>query len=242
MLPIIFINLDSDQKRRQRMEGEFARLGLDGRRFDATRWTALPADEQARFYSPELNARQFHKPLVNGEKGCYASHLRCWQMLLDSDAPALVVLEDDIRLKDEFAQVIQAIEALPAGWDMIKLIGRSDLGKREKLRAQAPLCPGFSLVDYRRIPSLTAGYVVSRSGAAKLLTQRLPFGRPVDVDLRYWWENRLQVRGIMPAAIRLDESSEQSSIGQKAGEGSLAIKWHKFCLKAAYSWHSWRQR
>src|SRR6218665_891980 len=82
-LPVIFINLDSDADRRLRMQAEFARLGLRGERFDATRWTALSEAEQARLYSPQLNAEQFHKSLVNGEKGCYASHLRCWQSLLE---------------------------------------------------------------------------------------------------------------------------------------------------------------
>lgn len=39
----------------------------------------------------------------------------------------------------------------------------------------APLVPGTALVDYSRVPSMTAGYVVSRAGAAKLLVHRQPF-------------------------------------------------------------------
>ena len=243
-LPVIFINLDSDADRRVRMQAEFARLGLRGERFDATRWTALSEAEQARLYSPQLNAEQFHKSLVNGEKGCYASHLRCWQSLLESDAPALVVLEDDVALKPGFGAVIEAIERLPAGWDMIKLIGRLDERKGEKLlRAQA-LAPGFQLVDYKRVPSLTAGYVVSRSGAAKLLARRIPFGRPIDVDLRHWWEHAdggLKIHGVLPAAITLDDTSFQSSIGTKTAERGLADAWRKFRMKASYTllnlWH-----
>lgn len=243
MLPIVFINLDGDVERRHRMELELARLKLDGQRFDATRWTQLPPDEQARLYSPELNAQQFHKSLVNGEKGCYASHLRCWQMLLSSDAPALVVLEDDVGLQDGFAEGIAAIEALAPGWDMIKLIGR----EREKLLAQRPLGQSqYQLVDYRRVPSLTAGYVISRTGAAKLLASRQPFGRPIDVDLRHWWESGLRVQGVMPALLRLDETSFASSIGTKESEAGLLAKWRKFRRKLDYTvqntWHNLRRR
>jgi len=235
MLPLLFINLDRDADRRQRMEAELQRLALPGQRFEATLWTALPQAEQDRLYSPALNARQFHKALVNGEKGCYASHLRAWQWLLDSPHAAAVVLEDDVALKPEFAAVIAAIEQLPAGWDMIKLIGRLDESKGEKLSRQQALSPGYSLIDYKRVPSLTAGYVLSRSGAAKLLGSRLPFGRPIDVDLRHWWENGLKIQGVMPAAIVLDESSFQSSIGDKPrGSG-----WRKFKHKAAYSLGNW---
>lgn len=242
MLPLVFINLDSDADRRVRMQAEFARLGLPGERFDATRWTALPQAEQARLYSSALNAQQFHKPLVNGEKGCYASHLRCWQWLLDSAHSALVVLEDDVALKPEFAAVIEAIATLPTDWDMVKLIGRLDENKGEKLSGSAPLLNGFALVDYQRVPSLTAGYVISRSGAQKLLASRIPFGRPIDVDLRHWWENDLRIRGVVPAAITLDDTSFQSSIGAKVAESGLAASWRKFRHKAAYTWLNYKHR
>lgn len=237
MLPILFINLDSDGARRERMASEFSRLGLTAERFAATRWTELTEAEQARYYSAALNSTQFHKPLVAGEKGCYTSHLLAWAWLLASDHPAMVLLEDDVALRPEFGAVISAIEQFPAGWDMIKLIGR----EHEKLSAARPLTAGFELVDYLRVPSLTAGYVISRSGAKKLLDSRLPFGRPVDVDLRYWWESGLKVQGVMPAAITLDDTSLQSSIGVKAAASGLTASWRKFRIKAAYSllnrWH-----
>lgn len=241
MLPIIYINLDSDTERRQRMEAEFARAGLLAQRFEATRWTLLPTEQQARYYSERLNARQFHKPLSNGERGCYASHLRAWQMLLDSRHEALVVLEDDVRLEPGFATAIEAIAALPANWDMIKLIGHLDARRgQDKQHRPRALCPGIELVDYKRVPSLTAGYVISRAGAAKLLASRIPFGRPIDVDLRHWWETELGIQGLSPAVIALDETSEQSSIGAKAPD-TLAMSWRKFRRKASYTllnyWH-----
>lgn len=234
MLPVLYVNLDRDDARRVRMEAEFDRLDIPGERFPATLWTALTDTEQSRYYSPEINSRQFHKPLVNGEKGCYASHLRAWQWLLDSQHPALVVLEDDVKLKPEFTRVIGAIAALPPGWDMIKLLGRPATGKAEKLRGRHPLTAGHELVDYARVPSLTAGYCISRSGATKLLESRLPFGRPIDVDLRHFWENGLRIQGVEPSAIELDETSFESSIGDKP-KGGLAARWRKFRQKAAYT-------
>jgi len=249
MLPIRFINLDRDAERRSRMQAELGRLQLDGERFPGVLWTALPPNEQASLYSETLNARSFHKPLVNGEKGCYASHLALWQWLLQSSHAAVVVLEDDVRLKDDFAAVIDAIAALPAGWEMIKLIGRAEIGKSEKLKDHQPLCPGFELVDYRRVPSLTAGYVLHRLGAEKLLASRVPFGRPVDVDLRHWWEAaRLRIQGSAPAAIELDDTSLDSSIGAKVSERGIVSKWRKAQHRLGYTlsnaWHDapWRRR
>lgn len=226
-IPVVFINLASDRQRRERMEAELSRLDLTWERLDAVRWTALPPAEQSALYSEELNARQFHVPLVAGEKGCYASHLKAWRQLLHSPHEAMVVLEDDVRVDERLPSILAAIGRLELPWDMIKLIGR----EQEKIRSQRELLDGVMLVEYSRVPSLTAGYVVSRSGAQKLLASRQPFGRPVDVDLRFWWENDLLVLGVTPAALILDETSLVSSIGEKAERRSWLYRWKKFRVK-----------
>jgi len=237
-LPIYYINLASDVLRRERMEMELERIQLDGRRLEAIRWTALSDKEQHELYSADLNQKQFHLPLVAGEKGCYASHIKAWRTLLDSEYQAMVVLEDDVRFDDRLPSVLNAINDLKLPWDMIKLIGR----EREKVRAQRDLIPGISLVEYARVPSLTAGYVISRAGAKKLLTSRLPFGRPIDIDLRFWWENELVVLGVTPSVLILDETSFVSSIGDKAGQKrkSWVMRWKKFRLKSALTFGNWR--
>ena len=237
-LPLVFINLDKDSERRTRIEGQLAHLGLPGERLPAVWWKHLPPAEQSLLYSAERNHGLYYQPLVDGEKGCYASHIQAWRQLLASDAPALVVLEDDVRLTPQFADVVNAIAALQEPWDMVKLLGRD----REKVRSQRPLVPGTALVDYSRVPSMTAGYVVSRAGAAKLLAHRQPFGRPIDVDLRFWWEcDQLRILGGSPSAIALDDTSEVSSIWDTRDTLTPGQRWRKFTMKLALTlgnaWH-----
>ena len=237
-LPLVFINLDKDSERRTRIEGQLAHLGLPGERLPAVWWKHLPPAEQSLLYSAERNHGLYYQPLVDGEKGCYASHIQAWRQLLASDAPALVVLEDDVRLTPQFADVVNAIAALQEPWDMVKLLGRD----REKVRSQRPLVPGTALVDYSRVPSMTAGYVVSRAGAAKLLAHRQPFGRPIDVDLRFWWEcDQLRILGVSPPAIALDDTSEVSSIWDTRDTLTPGQRWRKFTMKLALTlgnaWH-----
>ena len=237
-LPLVFINLDKDSERRTRIEGQLAHLGLPGERLPAVWWKHLPPAEQSLLYSAERNHGLYYQPLVDGEKGCYASHIQAWRQLLASDAPALVVLEDDVRLTPQFADVVNAIAALQEPWDMVKLLGRD----REKVRSQRPLVPGTALVDYSRVPSMSAGYVVSRAGAAKLLAHRQPFGRPIDVDLRFWWEcDQLRILGVSPSAIALDDTSEVSSIWDTRDTLTPGQRWRKFTMKLALTlgnaWH-----
>ena len=231
-LPLVFINLDRDAERRARLDAELRRHGVQGTRLPAVWWADLPAARQDALYDGALNRRQYYKPLLPGEKGCYASHLAAWRQLLDSHAPALVVLEDDVRLLPGFGQAIDAIEALNEPWDMVKLIGRG----REKIRASRSLSGPFALVRYRRIPSTTAGYVISRAGAAKLLARRRPFGRPVDVDLRFWWEaDALRVLGVVPSPLALDETSDTSTIWQQVDRLSSGARLRKLRMKLQLS-------
>ena len=237
-LPIVFINLDRDAERRTRLLAELQQIDMPSERFPAVWWADVPPEQASRWYSDDLNARQYYKPLRNGEKGCYASHIGAWQQLLASDAPALVVLEDDVRLTPQFAEVVNAIAALQEPWDMVKLLGRD----REKVRSERPLVPGTALVDYARVPSMTAGYVVSRAGATKLLAHRQPFGRPIDVDLRFWWEcDQLRILGVSPSAIALDDTSEVSSIWDTRDTLTPGQRWRKFTMKLALTlgnaWH-----
>lgn len=239
MLPIVYINLDSHLLRRELMEAEFARLGLVGGRLSATLWSRLDADEQDRLYSAAMNRQTHYRPLANGEKGCYASHLRAWQGLLDSEEAALVVLEDDVVLHDDFGAIIEAIgkqlRAGRASWDMIKLMGRSSHRHGSKPNRTQPLMPGYELYRYSRIPSSTAGYVISREGAKKLLSKRIPFGRPVDVDLRNHWESSVRIWGLSPDAIHIDSRSDASSLGLSSERPDLASRWKKFRLKLHYN-------
>lgn len=235
-LPVVFINLSKDVERCERMTSQLTEMGLSVSRLPAVWWADLSETEQQRYFcAPQSHGRYF-KPLSNGEKGCYASHLRSWQQLLDSDAPAMVVFEDDVRLLPQLPQALAAIEALPAdgSWDMIKLYGR----EHEKIANQGRLGTGsLQLISYQRVPSFAAGYVISRSGAQKMLKTRIPFDRPVDVDIRFWFENGLRVFGVYPSVIALDDTSEVSSIwAQKEAPMSLSQKIRKFKMKLALNW------
>lgn len=229
-LPIVYINLAKDTERQQRMAAQTAQMGLGATRLPAVWWKDLDPEVQAGHHSADLNRRQYFKPMGNGEKGCYCSHLTAWRQLLASDAPAMVVFEDDVRLLPTLPAALEAIAALPADrWDLVKLYGR----EREKIATQAPLTGETRLITYRRVPSFAAGYVVSRAGAQKMLAARQPFGRPVDVDMRFWFENGLRVFGVYPSVIDLDDTSEVSSIWEQRDTLTFGQRVRKLHMKLA---------
>lgn len=243
-MPMVYINLDEDASRRMHLEGELNRLDLQASRLQAVRWTRLSEAAQNALYSPQLNLRQYHVPLVAGEKGCYASHLLACDTLLRSSFEALVVLEDDITLDPALPAVLRAVHArlgARSGVDLVKLMGRDREKIRSRERLDATCQPTRSWTHYRRVPSLTAGQVVTREGARKMLTHHRPFGRPVDIDQRHWWEAGLVIRGVHPEVVHHASLHQDSSIGAKGNERPTGVQWRKFRWKLAYTLNNaWR--
>ena len=208
-------------------------------KFNAVDWRTLNDEQRARLYSLELNAKTYFKPLTAGECGCYASHVGIWQTLIESGEPWALVLEDDTEPMPLFDEVIAALIQWPADWDMIKLVGRDS----ERVSQRISLLAGHDIVRYSRAPSLTGAYLVSAAGARKLLKSRVPFGRPVDIDIRWWWEPSLDLYGVLPYPVRSAESSRQSSIGQRgASSRGLVTKLRKVKFNISYHlgnfWHT----
>lgn len=234
------INLARDADRLAPMARQLDALGLPWQRVEAVYGRDLDAEQRRVLYDAGANQRLYHQPLVDGEIGCYTSHLRVWQRLLDDGHPMALVLEDDVDLLPGLPAVLQALQQPEhrraqgaPNWDMVKLIGRA----QEAAAARWPLgaaAPGQALIRYRRVPSLTGAYVVSARGAQRLLAHRQPFFRPIDVDLRCWWEADLRLYGVQPYPVVHGQASFQSSIGQKARQ-PLARRWRKWLQQLAYS-------
>jgi glycosyl transferase, family 25 len=234
----VVINLGAEATRWFTVNRALEQAGLNPLRHEAVCGADLSERACASLYSEALNQRQYHRPLSSGEIGCYASHATVWRQLMQSGASSLAVFEDDVTVVGPLAEVLAAIERLPQQWDLVKLIGR----QVERPAARAPLRPGCDLIAYRRVPSLTGGYVITRRGAAKLLEHHPPFGRPVDVDIRHWWECGLVVLGAYPYPIREAESARTTTIPNRYHRLDARMRRAKLRLQLEYSWTNWRAR
>jgi glycosyl transferase, family 25 len=235
MMRIALINLAAQEARWRSASGQFFALGMCPTREEAVAGTGLTLSERAQLYDESLNARKYHKPLRPGEIGCYASHLRCWRELVASGERAMAIFEDDIEIADDLPRVLDALGQLRVPCDLVKLIGR----RQEKIHDSVPLCPGRDLIAYRRVPSLTGAYVITAGGARKLLRNRPPFGRPVDVDIRHWWEHDLRVLGAHPYPVRAGDSSKESTIEGRGAGACLASRSKKLALQVSYTFENW---
>lgn len=149
-------------------------------------------------YSRTLNHALMKRPLSRGEIAAYLSHRRALTAFLKTNAEFAIILEDDFGAvnPDRFAEHISKLMQAPAQWDLVKLF---DYGRRKSSRARLDL-GSVELVEYRSPTAGMVAYLVRRSGAQKL-TERSFIFRPIDEDIKFYWEIDLYAFSAFPNLV-----------------------------------------
>jgi len=106
---LVLINLDSAVERRSAMSRQLQRQGLAFARVGVDLRAVRAADAPARIAALFPGYTFDHSRLSMAEIGCWLSHLSAWRALLESDAAACTVIEDDLCLLPGFAQAHAAL-------------------------------------------------------------------------------------------------------------------------------------
>lgn len=178
---IYVINLERRPERRLRMERSLQELGIaakfvsavDGRKLDDAVLLQMGITQMTEYADPYKK-----RPMTMGEIGCFMSHFNIWTEVSQYGLAAVLVLEDDIRFEPFFRRklysLMDELRELRQPWDLVYL-GRKRLEKEEPWlpNAKQLVRPGYSY--------WTLGYMLSLSGARKLLAAR-PLDNLVPVD------------------------------------------------------------
>lgn len=207
--PVFVISLKRAADRRASCRRALNRIGLDFEFFDAIEGARLGDDELEAAYDAEKNARQYKRPLSRPEIGCYLSHYTLWRRIVDRNLEGAVILEDDFEADASLKKVVDEIGCASLNGALVKLFARKPcMGL-----TVAPLKEQRRLVAPNRVPGLTLGYALDRTAAAMLLANALPFSRPLDMDIKHWWEFGLPVLVVEPPPLRVGVLGCKSGIG-----------------------------
>lgn len=211
------INLDNSKLRMAEMDHRLNEMNLAYERMPAVNGSQLSTEELHSFYQPALNKKLYRRPLSAGEIGCYMSHRNCWVKIQEQQLDLALILEDDAEMSDQLSALLGNIEKIQQPWDIIKLC---DPPKKKAVFNSVQLHIDFKLCLYKKVPSRATGYVVSLSGAKKLLQARETFARPVDDDMQFYWEYSGNIFGVEPSPIWNAQSSLQSDIDNSGSRKS----------------------
>ena len=223
-LATYLINLDRSQDRLAYSKCEFERYGLDFVRIQAVDGRDL---DIADFPQATRNGWAYHTPLTINEVACYMSHLEALRIFLDSDATHGMILEDDFAFVEDPVPCLQELMEL-SDWDIVKLYNWKER-RLKKHFASFVTDQGkpYSLYFNASTAICNTGQVFSRSGAEKFLAKKNHFHRPVDVELKHYWEQNLRIKSLCPPIItEHKETQPVSTIGHEKSEKSLpAFAW-----------------
>jgi glycosyl transferase family 25 len=195
-LDTYLINLDRSPERYLRIRDLLAAMDLkvhrvpavDGRRLKERTY---PAPARSRAMPAErIIINRFEIALV-------LSHRRALRRFLRTSEDRCVILEDDVYFGEGYPDVVQALQSTPLDFDLIKL----ETFRRPVVTSRI----GGSSIAGRRISRLlsthmgTAGYLVSRDGARKILARSA--GAPLGFDSILFDFDRMRVSGLEPLRI-----------------------------------------
>jgi glycosyl transferase family 25 len=196
--PVFVINLDKSTERMAKISKRLDELKVPFERVSAVYGADLSQEEIDKYYCPELNKKNYRRPLGLGEIGCYMSHLKVWQAIVDRKISCAIILEDDIQLGEDFKLISGHLNTYSSDFDMVKLYAKKS---NPKILTSTPITQKHHLCVLRKIPIATPAQLVSHAGAKKLISSCSKFGRPVDVDIQHWWEADLKIFTTIPSVV-----------------------------------------
>lgn len=178
--PIVVISLVESEQRRSYMRKQLTARALPFRFFDAERLLSYPKN-----YNRVARLRNYANDLTLGECGGYDSHCQVWAEFIASGEDVLCILEDDVDVLESFKDGVRFAMASSFPWGICRLGGDNGGGRR----VVGSCGSGQVLVDYRKQPKGTYGYLIRRQAASVLLEFARSMEHPVDDMINRYWEH-----------------------------------------------------
>jgi glycosyl transferase, family 25 len=143
-------------------------------------------------------------PLADGEIGCWLSHRRALQALVDSGESMAAILEDDVALLPDFPAVLQAIQAQGGVFDIVTL--HRNFARQEAFVDCRRLVAGIRLGRIAYMQTGNVGYVISRQAAKRFLAATPRFVHAVDKEMHRYWASGLDIYALSHPVVRHDDA------------------------------------
>ncbi|WP_180001488.1 glycosyltransferase family 25 protein [Acinetobacter sp. YH12255] len=179
------INLDSSNDRLESASMLLEAQNIPFERFAAVDGRGKPLSSFEN-YNDTKAQKVMGRSLLNGELGCYLSHVGCVEKFLKSDADYLVVLEDDMTICEDFKKTLDDMliylsKEYQRDWYLIN-IG----AKKKKMYKPVTSIQGHKLIRAYYFPIRTIGLVWSRPGSKAFLEAGREIYMPIDNFMQSW--------------------------------------------------------
>lgn len=215
------INLDSSTDRMNRVSKRLDELNIPFERISAVNGQTLSDEFISQITYPynHFESRvRFPRTLTKGEIGCFLSHRKCWEKLLESDEQWALIMEDDILISDLAPKFMLSTDWIPPEVKVVQLSWSLQI---QKGRIREEVIPIDNIVDlvaplYPE-PLGCQCYIISREFAKAALSLSEKLEAPVDVIIfspYFELANTFTIWRTAPTLVVANEEIE-SDIGQR---------------------------
>lgn len=190
------INLEASVTRRVNIEQRLRELGVD--------YSIAPGvtGRDGYTYFEECDLWRYWlntgRSPSDGEIGCYASHLRLWQLCAASGEP-LVVMEDDAHPLPTLRAALEKARRLINRYGFLRLQydGPGHPARTRMIEATGT----FSVHYFEKYPYGAMCYVLSPEVASVLAAKSRILRAPVDQFIKRCWEHGQPLYGLLPYSV-----------------------------------------
>lgn len=193
----LVIHLGRAEMRRGHVEALLSSLPLPASVVDAVDGQELSDADVAACYRPHLHRPNYPFMLSRNEVACFLSHRKAWQMIVDRNLDAALIMEDDAAPTAAFGPSLALALSHISASGLIRFPFRDG---RERGRAIAK-AGGASLIQPDVAGLGMVAQLVSHSTAAQLLRATEHFDRPVDTMMQMPWITGVTPRSVVPGGI-----------------------------------------
>jgi glycosyl transferase family 25 len=182
-IPFLVINLERSIDRWQSIEEQATAHGISVERVPAVDGNAIPPAEWHDFNRRKFALCHGRRPM-GAEYGCYMSHIRALEQVVERDLSYAVILEDDAGFLPDTTTRLASLIDSDIHFDVVKLFNHRVKGFISKYKTAAgddvgrcihgPMCSSM-------------GYLVTGNGARRLLKSLKPMFLPYDIALERGW-------------------------------------------------------
>lgn len=185
----MIIHLQRAKKRKKFVEDIINKIPIVSSVIDAVDGDLLTESEINSIYSKNKIYKTKYPFIINtGEIGCFLSHRKAWQRIVDQKLDAGLIIEDDVRINNSiFVKAFNFSVKHIKEYKYIQFQVRKTNRKSEIIQADTQLQLLKPLPSYLR----TSAQLVSFEAATELLQKTQKIDRPVDTTLQMFWETKI---------------------------------------------------
>ena len=174
-------------------------LGLEYQVIKAVDGHSLSPEELAEVYDERIAKRLLRRPLAVGEIGAALSHKIIYQKMKEEHIEEAIIMEDDVKLSEDFADMRAGLHRLPSDWNILLMVScdtEYPVDIAFSRREDVHLCGPHHARRYLGAAYGSQAYFIRRTYAEQMIQQMSPVILPIDTLL---FDNRYTLR--VPYAV-----------------------------------------